>query len=94
VKSDKKRKKKRLCYLPRQKKTCAYPSHALRALSIQVSPCQLVLVAHPIIYVCKRNWCGLWGLCAYPKAFMREVLLEFLSGVPLLTHSDGKLKCF
>lgn len=34
-------------------------------------------------------------VCVNPEAFMREVLLEFLSGVALLlTHSDGKLKCF
>lgn len=33
-------------------------------------------------------------VCVTPEAFMREVLLEFLSGVVLLvTHSDGKLKC-
>lgn len=33
-------------------------------------------------------------VCVNPEAFMREVLLEFLSGVALLpTHSDGKLKC-
>ncbi len=59
-----------------------------------LSKCQLVLVARPIVYVCERSWCGRESVCVNPEALMREVLLEFLSGVALLvTHSDGKLKC-